>query len=224
MYISHSKTGERSLLSSSSSVLSPNCPRVRRLLPSLLPSSYPFPALTSPLPPRRCRHHISWPQKGICSRERIRPLPCPPLSEERGWEKRKERERVRASGVVGRVTQGFHLPLCSPFADIMIIIVIRWEDFTQHCRRLLLPLRIWRMLRCLIIISDAPSFSQGRAENIFPSFPLLLLANFPSCNRDLECINEVEGESPPVRPLRSLRKNPEILAVRLPLELDRSNL
>ena len=228
MYISHSKTGERSLPSSSSSVLSPNCPRVRRLLPSLLPSSYPFPALPSPLPPRRCRHHISWPQKGICSRERIRPLPSPLSARRRGREKRKERERVRASGALGRVTQGFDLPICSPFDDIMIIIVIRWEDFTQHCRRLLLPLRIWRMLRCLIIISDAPSFSQGRAENIFPSFPLLLLANFPSCNRDLECINEVEGESeresPPVRPLRSLRKNPEILAVRFPLELDRSNL
>ena len=63
-------------------------------LPSLLPSSYPFPALPSPLPLRRCRHHISWPQKGICSRERIRPLPSPPLSEERGLGKAK---RVGAS-------------------------------------------------------------------------------------------------------------------------------
>ena len=44
MYISHSKTGERSLLSSSSSVLSPNCPRVRRFSP-LLPYIHFLPSL-----------------------------------------------------------------------------------------------------------------------------------------------------------------------------------
>ena len=84
MYISHSKTGERSLLSSSSSVLSPNCPRVRRL-----PLIHFLPSLPSPLPPRRCRHHISWPQKGICSRERIRPPPSSPLCEKKGPGKAK---------------------------------------------------------------------------------------------------------------------------------------
>ena len=158
------------------------------------PSLYPFPALPSPLPLRRCRHHISWPQKGICSRERIRPLPSPLSSRRRGREKRKERERVRASGIVGRVTQGFELPICSPFDDIMIIIFIRWETSPQIVEDCFSLCKCGECCDAIIIISDAPSFSQVKAENIFPSFPLLLLANFPSCNRDLECINEVEGK------------------------------
>ena len=158
------------------------------------PSLYPFPALPSPLPLRRCRHHISWPQKGICSRERIRPLPSPLSARRRGREKRKERERVRASGIVGRVTQGFELPICSPFDDIMIIIFIRWETSPQIVEDCFSLCKCGECCDAIIIISDAPSFSQVKAENIFPSFPLLLLANFPSCNRDLECINEVEGK------------------------------
>ena len=133
MYISHSKTGERSLLSSSSSVLSPNCPRVRRLpsfpVPSYLPLIHFLPSLPLSLFAVVVITFRGLKKVFVAGKEYA--LFRLPLSPRRGgWEKRKERERVRASGfsgVVGRVTQGFHLPICSPFDDIMIIIFIRWE-------------------------------------------------------------------------------------------------
>ena len=77
------------------STLSISCP------PSLLPPpSFPRPSS----PRRRCCHHISWPQKGICSRERIRPPSvCLPPSVSLSTcggdrEKRKELEEEEEEG------------------------------------------------------------------------------------------------------------------------------